>query len=145
MCFAATVRSLIADYGVPLMIVVWTALSYTAPSRLPSEVPRRLIGSAPWKKQSLNHWSVIKVTNTCIISRISLEFVAYVMLEKRVSNTFESDIKFAGHGEDISGPCVCCLDTSSDDRGIVLLRPQCRLTNGSAEGIQSAESSGLSL
>ncbi|KAL8054262.1 hypothetical protein ABFX02_05G126300 [Erythranthe guttata] len=31
-----TFRSFIADYGVPLMIVVWTALSYSVPSNIPS-------------------------------------------------------------------------------------------------------------
>lgn len=57
----AMFRSLIADYGVPLMIVVWTALSYCPPKNLPSGVPRRLIGSPPWSQASLEHWTVVKV------------------------------------------------------------------------------------
>lgn len=55
-------RSFIADYGVPLMVVVWTALSFTTPSKLPSGVPRRLFSPLPWDSASLEHWTVIKVT-----------------------------------------------------------------------------------
>ncbi|KAL3645888.1 putative boron transporter 6 [Castilleja foliolosa] len=53
-------RSFIADYGVPLMIVVWTALSYSVPGKVPSGVPRRLFGSLPWEAGSLYHWTVVK-------------------------------------------------------------------------------------
>ncbi|XP_010416339.1 PREDICTED: putative boron transporter 5 [Camelina sativa] len=53
-------RSFIADYGVPLMIVVWTALSFGTPSKLPSGVPRRLVSPLPWDSVSLTHWTVIK-------------------------------------------------------------------------------------
>lgn len=55
-------RSFIADYGVPLMVVVWTALSFSTPSKLPSGVPRRLFSPLPWDSTSLSHWTVIKVT-----------------------------------------------------------------------------------
>ncbi|EPS73271.1 hypothetical protein M569_01481, partial [Genlisea aurea] len=51
-------RSFIADYGVPLMVVVWTALSYSVPGSIPSGVPRRLIGPLPWERSSLQHWTV---------------------------------------------------------------------------------------
>ncbi|KAL3633453.1 Boron transporter 4 [Castilleja foliolosa] len=53
-------RSFIADYGVPLMIVAWTALSYGVPGKVPSGVPRRLFGSLPWEAGSLYHWTVVK-------------------------------------------------------------------------------------
>ncbi|CAN6336440.1 unnamed protein product [Urochloa humidicola] len=53
-------RSLIADYGVPLMVILWTALSYTLPSKIPSGVPRRLFTPLPWEPQSLQHWTVAK-------------------------------------------------------------------------------------
>ncbi|KAI9110193.1 hypothetical protein K1719_018635 [Acacia pycnantha] len=53
-------RSFIADYGVPLMVVVWTALSFTVPSKLPSGVPRRLFAPLAWESTSLHHWTVIK-------------------------------------------------------------------------------------
>ncbi|AQK92713.1 Boron transporter 4 [Zea mays] len=57
---AAWQRSLIADYGVPLMVILWTALSYSLPSRIPSGVPRRLFTPLPWEPKSLQHWTVAK-------------------------------------------------------------------------------------
>lgn len=53
-------RSLIADYGVPLAVIVWTALSYTIPGNVPAGVPRRLFCPDPWDSESLHHWTVIK-------------------------------------------------------------------------------------
>ncbi|EYU21945.1 hypothetical protein ABFS83_01G029300 [Erythranthe nasuta] len=52
-------RSFIADYGVPMMVVVWTALSYSIPSQIPTGVPRRLFCPLPWESESLYHWTVI--------------------------------------------------------------------------------------
>ncbi|KAM7253817.1 hypothetical protein ACFE04_031499 [Oxalis oulophora] len=52
-------RSFVADYGVPLMVVVWTALSFSVPSKIPSGIPRRLTGPLPWQGASLTHWTVI--------------------------------------------------------------------------------------
>ncbi|RVX11022.1 Boron transporter 4 [Vitis vinifera] len=53
-------RGFIADYGVPLMVLVWTALSFSVPSKVPSGVPRRLFSPLPWESASLQHWIVIK-------------------------------------------------------------------------------------
>ncbi|KAI3972221.1 hypothetical protein MKX01_011773 [Papaver californicum] len=53
-------RSFIADYGVPLMVLVWTAMSFTIPKEVPSGVPRRLFTPLPWEPASLYHWTVIK-------------------------------------------------------------------------------------
>ncbi|KAI4324144.1 hypothetical protein L6164_023706 [Bauhinia variegata] len=53
-------RSFIADYGVPLMVVVWTVLSFTVPSKLPSGVPRRLFSPVAWESITLHHWTVVK-------------------------------------------------------------------------------------
>ncbi|KAI5660532.1 hypothetical protein M9H77_29325 [Catharanthus roseus] len=53
-------RSFIADYGVPLMVVVWTAMSFGIPRRVPSGVPRRLFSPLPWESASVHHWTVIK-------------------------------------------------------------------------------------
>jgi len=58
---AGWLRAFIADYGIPLMIVIWTGLSYTVPSKVPSAVPRRLVCPLPWEPASLYHWTVIKV------------------------------------------------------------------------------------
>jgi len=54
-------RSFVADYGVPLMVIVWTALSYAVPKHVPESVPRRLVSPLPWEASSLQHWSVAKV------------------------------------------------------------------------------------
>lgn len=53
-------RSFIADYGVPLMVVLWTALSYAVPGEIPPGVPRRLYCPLPWEPKSLYHWGVSK-------------------------------------------------------------------------------------
>ncbi|XP_075110552.1 boron transporter 4-like [Nicotiana tabacum] len=53
-------RSFVADYGVPLMVLVWSALSFMVPGKLPSGVPRRLYSPLPWESASLYHWIVIK-------------------------------------------------------------------------------------
>ncbi|KAI3967930.1 hypothetical protein MKX01_027113 [Papaver californicum] len=53
-------RSFIADYGVPFMVLVWTGMSYTIPSKVPSGVPRRLFTHLPWESELLYHWIVVK-------------------------------------------------------------------------------------
>ncbi|KAL8230380.1 hypothetical protein R6Q57_000158 [Mikania cordata] len=59
-CGTGRLRSFIADYGVPLMVVVWTALSFGVPSKIPSGVPRRLFSPLLWEFESTHHWTVIK-------------------------------------------------------------------------------------
>ncbi|KAH0687555.1 boron transporter 4 [Solanum tuberosum] len=54
------IRSFIADYGVPLMVLMWSALSFIVPSNVPSGVPRTLYSPLPWESASLYHWTVIK-------------------------------------------------------------------------------------
>ncbi|KAM0004939.1 putative bicarbonate transporter [Helianthus debilis subsp. tardiflorus] len=59
-CGTGRLRNFIADYGVPLMVVVWTALSYSVPSKIPSGVPRRLFSPLLWESESTHHWTVIR-------------------------------------------------------------------------------------
>ncbi|WVZ18430.1 hypothetical protein V8G54_005752 [Vigna mungo] len=54
-------RGFIADYGIPLMVVLWTALSYAVPRKVPDGIPRRLFSPLPWEPESLYHWTVVKV------------------------------------------------------------------------------------
>lgn len=54
-------RSFIADYGVPLMVLMWSALSLHVPKEVPRGVPRRLFCPLPWEPKSLKHWTVMKV------------------------------------------------------------------------------------
>ncbi|KAL0297319.1 UNVERIFIED_CONTAM: Boron transporter 4 [Sesamum radiatum] len=53
-------RSIIADYGVPLMVMLFTAISYSVPGKIPSGVPRRLNSALPWDSSSMYHWTVAK-------------------------------------------------------------------------------------
>ncbi|KAK9066275.1 hypothetical protein SSX86_013596 [Deinandra increscens subsp. villosa] len=59
-CGTGRLRSFIADYGVPLMVVVWTALSFSVPSKIPSGIPRRLFSPLLWESESAYHWTVIR-------------------------------------------------------------------------------------
>lgn len=58
---AGWMRAFGADYGVPALVVIWTALSYAMPGRVPGGVPRRLVAPLPWESASLYHWTVAKV------------------------------------------------------------------------------------
>ncbi|XP_019087302.1 PREDICTED: probable boron transporter 7 [Camelina sativa] len=53
-------RGFIGDYGTLLMLVLWSAFSYTVPRNLPEGVPRRLELPLPWDSESLYHWTVVK-------------------------------------------------------------------------------------
>ncbi|EEF44729.1 Boron transporter, putative [Ricinus communis] len=73
-------RSFIADYGVPLMVVVWTALSFSIPSKVPSGVPRRLFSPLPWESASLGHWTVIKDMGNVPTAYIFAAIIPAVMI-----------------------------------------------------------------
>ncbi|KMZ71533.1 Boron transporter [Zostera marina] len=53
-------RSFTADYGVPLMVILWTFMSYAIPGRIPSGIPRRQFSPLPWDSESIYHWTVVK-------------------------------------------------------------------------------------
>ncbi|KAL5544193.1 hypothetical protein UlMin_007977 [Ulmus minor] len=53
-------RGFIADYGVPLMVVVWTGVSYIPVNDVPRGVPRRLFSPNPWSPGAYSNWTVIK-------------------------------------------------------------------------------------
>lgn len=53
-------RSLIADYGVPLMVLAWTAISYIPSGSVPNGIPRRLVSPNPWSPGAYENWTVIK-------------------------------------------------------------------------------------
>ncbi|MFQ6626641.1 hypothetical protein Gotur_005342 [Gossypium turneri] len=53
-------RSFIADYGVPFMVLVWTAASYIPSASVPKGVPRRLFSPNPWSPGAYENWTVIK-------------------------------------------------------------------------------------
>ncbi|KAJ8620444.1 hypothetical protein MRB53_028973 [Persea americana] len=53
-------RGFIADYGVPLMVLVWTGVSYLPSGSVPSGIPRRLFSPNPWSAGAYANWTVIK-------------------------------------------------------------------------------------
>ncbi|CAN4099307.1 unnamed protein product [Withania somnifera] len=53
-------RGFIADYGVPLMVLVWTAVSYLPAHDVPRGIPRRLFSPNPWSPGAYSNWTVIK-------------------------------------------------------------------------------------
>ncbi|KAJ0254963.1 boron transporter 2 [Hirschfeldia incana] len=53
-------RSLIADYGVPLMVLVWTGVSYIPTGDVPKGIPRRLFSPSPWSPGAYENWTVVK-------------------------------------------------------------------------------------
>ncbi|CAI0629112.1 unnamed protein product [Linum tenue] len=54
-------RSIIADYGVPLVVMAWAALSLTVPRQVPEGIPRRLQTPLPWDPASMGHWTVFMI------------------------------------------------------------------------------------
>ncbi|KAK9690341.1 hypothetical protein RND81_09G121200 [Saponaria officinalis] len=73
-------RSYIADYGVPLVVVVWTVLSFSVPNGVPSGVPRRLYSPLPWQSPSLYHWTVIKDMGKVPVAYIFGAFIPALMV-----------------------------------------------------------------
>ncbi|XP_020520686.1 probable boron transporter 2 isoform X2 [Amborella trichopoda] len=53
-------RGFIADYGVPLMVLIWTAVSYIPVHDVPTGIPRRLFSPNPWSPGAYSNWTVIK-------------------------------------------------------------------------------------
>ncbi|KAL6223367.1 hypothetical protein ACLB2K_006754 [Fragaria x ananassa] len=57
---SGSLRGFIADYGVPLMVLVWTGVSYIPTSSVPKGIPRRLFSPNPWSPGAYENWTVIK-------------------------------------------------------------------------------------
>ncbi|KAJ4973351.1 hypothetical protein NE237_006525 [Protea cynaroides] len=53
-------RGFIADYGVPLMVLAWTSVSYIPVKAVPKGIPRRLFSPNPWSPGAYANWTVIK-------------------------------------------------------------------------------------
>ncbi|KAI3931323.1 hypothetical protein MKX01_040240 [Papaver californicum] len=57
---SGTLRGLIADYGVPLMLLIWTGASYIPVDSVPRGIPRRLFSPNPWSPGAYTNWTVLK-------------------------------------------------------------------------------------
>ncbi|KAL7168290.1 hypothetical protein ACSBR2_038681 [Camellia fascicularis] len=73
-------RSFLADYGVPCMVLIWSLMSFGAPTKIPSGVPRRLFGPLPWESASLLHWTVIKDMGKVPVVFFFAAFIPAVMI-----------------------------------------------------------------
>ncbi|XP_002514365.3 probable boron transporter 7 [Ricinus communis] len=73
-------RSFIADYGVPLMVLLWTLMSYSVPSKVPIGVPRRLHSPLLWDSISLYHWTVVKDMGKVPVVYIFAAIVPAIMI-----------------------------------------------------------------
>ncbi|KAK1378538.1 hypothetical protein POM88_025282 [Heracleum sosnowskyi] len=73
-------RNVVADYGVPLMAIAWTSLSYAIPAKVPSGVPRRLYCPLPWDSESLYHWTVIKDMGKVHVEYIFVAIIPAIMV-----------------------------------------------------------------
>ncbi|KAL9232041.1 hypothetical protein vseg_007189 [Gypsophila vaccaria] len=74
------VRSFVADYGVPMMVVVWTIISFSVPTEVPKGVPRRLFSPLPWDSKSVYHWTVIKDMVKVPVAYIFAAFIPALMV-----------------------------------------------------------------
>ncbi|WCJ23230.1 HCO3- transporter family [Euphorbia peplus] len=57
---SGSLRGFIADYGVPLMVLVWTGISYIPSRTTPEGIPRRLFSPNPWSIGAYENWTVMK-------------------------------------------------------------------------------------
>lgn len=75
-------RGFIADYGVPVMILVWSAVSYSASDKVPAGVPRRLFSPNPWGPGASSNWTIIRVMSTKLVGekKMILTYMAYFIL-----------------------------------------------------------------
>ncbi|KAK8709875.1 hypothetical protein V6N13_060875 [Hibiscus sabdariffa] len=57
---SGSLRGFVADYGVPLMVLIWTAVSYIPAGSVPKGIPRRLFSPNPWFPGAYENWTVMK-------------------------------------------------------------------------------------
>lgn len=73
-------RSLVADYGVPFMVLVWTGISYIPSETVPKAIPRRLFSPNPWSPGAYGNWTIIKDMLNVPIMYIFGAFVPATMI-----------------------------------------------------------------
>ncbi|XP_068641346.1 probable boron transporter 2 [Aristolochia californica] len=73
-------RGFIADYGVPLMVLVWTAISYIPAKDVPSGIPRRLLSPNPWSPGAYSNWTVIEEMLSVPLTYIFGAFIPATMI-----------------------------------------------------------------
>ncbi|GLJ26939.1 hypothetical protein SUGI_0527380 [Cryptomeria japonica] len=53
-------RGIVADYGVPAMLLFWTGISYIPAEAYPEGVPKRLFSPVAWHDTATQNWTVIR-------------------------------------------------------------------------------------
>lgn len=71
---AEWLRGFIADYGVPVMVVVWTCVSYIPWKSVPQGIPRRLVSPNPWSPGAYQNWTVIKVLKSFSLLSFTINY-----------------------------------------------------------------------
>lgn len=73
-------RALTADYGVPLLVLIWTAISYSSVGNVPTGIPRRLFSPNPWSPGATKNWTVIKEMLDVPVLYIFIAFIPATMI-----------------------------------------------------------------
>lgn len=122
-------RGLIADYGVPLMVLLWTGVSYIPGNNVPKGLPRRLFSPNPWSRGAYSNWTVVNVN--------SLRFKSTKCCVKVGTHVYR--LSHAGNGGCPSTVHCRRVYTGHHDRSALLLRSQCCVSARAAEGVQPEE------
>ncbi|KAI5075445.1 hypothetical protein GOP47_0009521 [Adiantum capillus-veneris] len=77
---AGWLRALIADYGLPIMVLVWTGISYAPTGHVPTGIPRRLFSPNPWSPGAAQNWTVIKEMLEVPVLYIFIAFIPATMI-----------------------------------------------------------------
>ena len=109
-----SLRGFIADYGVPLMVLVWSAISYipSGSGSVPKEIPRRLFSPNPWSPGAYKNWTVIKA-----FSHDFCVFIQFLQLEIEVVMVLAN---ITGHAKCASALYNWSIHSSNNDCGTVL-------------------------
>lgn len=76
----AWMRSFIADYGVPVMVIAWTGVSYSAAGHIPSAIPKRLQSPLAWSHEATETWTVFQDMGKVPVSYIFAALIPAIMM-----------------------------------------------------------------
>ncbi|KAI5078827.1 hypothetical protein GOP47_0006880 [Adiantum capillus-veneris] len=73
-------RGFAADYGVPLMVLIWTGVSFASAGHVPEGIPRRLNSPNPWSPDASKNWTVVREMLQVPILHIFSAFIPATMI-----------------------------------------------------------------
>lgn len=77
---SGSIRGFIADYGVPLLVVGWTLISYAPHASVPDGIPRRLFSPNPWSSEATRHWTILQEMNKVPIGYVIAAILPALMI-----------------------------------------------------------------